>query len=60
MNKFKYELQDKEKGGKRGDLTTGFRSLRRDGLSRSNLRKEFISPDCAKPWIVVGFEDLGR
>lgn len=42
------------------DLTTGFLSLRREGLSRSSFWKARRSPDWAQPWMVVGLTDLDR
>ena len=46
--------------GGNGDLTTGFLSLRREGLSRSSLWSPTRSPERAQPWIVAGLAGLER
>lgn len=43
-----------------GDLTTGFLSLRREGLSRSSLWSPTRSPERAQPWIVAALAGLER
>jgi len=42
------------------DLTTGFLSLRREGLSRSSLWSPARSPERAQPWMVAGLAGLER
>lgn len=41
-------------------ITTGLRSLRREGLSLRSFCKEMRSPERAQSWIVVGLADLTR